>query len=32
MSENNVAFRLKRYDEVNAIAFARHFSPTSISK
>ena len=32
MSENNVAFRLERYDEVCAIAFNRHFSPSSISK
>jgi len=32
MSENNVAFRLERYDEVSAIAFNRHFSPSSISK
>jgi hypothetical protein len=32
MSENNVAFRLERYDEVCAIAFNRHLSPSSISK
>jgi hypothetical protein len=32
MSENNVAFRLERYDEVCAIAFNRHFSPSSITK
>ena len=32
MSENNVAFRLECYDEVIAIAFNRHSSPSSISK
>jgi hypothetical protein len=32
MSENNVAFRLERYDEVCAIAFNRYFSPSSVSK
>ena len=32
MSENNVALRLERYDEVCTIAFNRHFSPSSISK
>ena len=32
MPENNVAFRLERYDELRAIAFNRHFSPSSISK
>jgi hypothetical protein len=32
MSENNVAFRLERYDEVRAIAFDGHFSPSSVSK
>ena len=32
MSENNVAFGLERYDEVRAIAFNRHFSPSPISK
>jgi hypothetical protein len=32
MSENDVAFRLERYDEVCAVALNRHFSPSSISK
>ena len=32
MSENNVAFRLERYDEVSAIAFDRHLSPSPIPK
>jgi hypothetical protein len=32
MSENNVAFGLECYDEVRAIAFDGHFSPSFISK
>ncbi len=32
MSENNVALRLERYDEVSAIAFNRHLSTSSISE
>ena len=32
MSENNVTFGLERYDEICAIAFDRHSSPSSISK
>ena len=32
MPENNVAFWLERYDEICAIAFNRHSSPSSISK
>jgi hypothetical protein len=32
MSENNVAFRLERHDEIGPIAFDRHFSSSSISK
>jgi hypothetical protein len=28
MSENNVTFRLERYDEICAIAFNRHGSPS----
>jgi hypothetical protein len=32
MSENNVAFGLERYDEICAITFDRHSSPSSISK
>jgi hypothetical protein len=32
MSENNVAFGLERYDEICAIAFNRHGSPSPISK
>jgi hypothetical protein len=32
MSENDVAFRLERYDEVCAIAFNRYSPSSSISK
>jgi hypothetical protein len=32
MAKNNVAFRLKRYDEIGAIALDRHLSTASIPK
>src|ERR1700731_4652165 len=32
MSKNNVAFWLKCYDEIRAVALDRHSSPSSISK